>query len=545
MGSGVVQVAIALSGGVDSAVAALLLHRCVATWRDVEALWCSPRPLSLDEVVTAIAERRSWADLVTCFPQSWMAQHNPAAEIRYHPLFMKNWDDLADSFEGGGGAAHRRRWCGASWKDYDDATEVARKVGLLPDNGLLQLYDFSSRYVTACFDPMLNAYARGETLNVDVLCNSEVKFGALLRVLLDNGRAQYIATGHYSRTIALHNIEPCSDMIKDKMNNARVIARPFTAGNDLNDQTLFLSRLSRFQASRAIFPLGHVFGRKADVRAVARYFGLTNVSEKKTSTGLCFVGERYRRSRRAADGFCAFLTEYIAPSREEPSDVSAAGGAVTKFLDAGTDRAVPCTSFIIPGGYKWPEQPLLPAHCLTIGQRLQGLRAEGEPVTYYYVQCKEVLSPQGYMELTEDCCTRHLRAVWLVNSWDHRLLYRAVVKLRDVLLTMSREQLLPQLSSTQSQRRSVKDVRLRCCCCARHQEPLQAAELHFFASDVHETGDGGTRVHCATVEFSAPVRAPTAGQALVAYRRVALGVSEASSSTDPSAWFVAASGWIV
>lgn len=56
----------------------------------------------------------------------------------------------------------------------------------------------------------------------------------------------------------------------------------------MKDQSYFLSRLSPFQLSKALFPIGHLL--KSEVRALAKQAGLPN-AERKDSQGLCFIGK--------------------------------------------------------------------------------------------------------------------------------------------------------------------------------------------------------------------------------------------------------------
>lgn len=557
MTSQAVRVAVALSGGVDSAVAALFLCRCVSTWRDVEALWRSPRPLPLDTVMDAIVKRRAWADITQSSATTPM-QQNPTTAVHYFPLFMKNWDDVSEDSDGSAsdtcenvGGNHRRRWCEAAEQDYHDAAEVARFAGLLSESEALPLFNFSSHYVTSCFDRMLNSYARGNTLNVDVLCNSEIKFGALLHALHTSGRAQYVATGHYARTISLADTVFCSAAASESGNGryTRVIARPFTAGQDLNDQTLFLSRLSQLQLSNVIFPLGHVFQRKADVRVVASHLGLTRVSAKKTSTGLCFVGERYKRKAGKGGGFGAFLTEYMASAPEESGGKGVHADEETKYLDAETEQIIAADQLNIPGIVRRQDRTLLPAHYLTVGQRIRGAAGNSGSPRCYYVQRKEVSPIHGYEKCGENCCIRYLRNVWLVNRWNHPLLYNTLVKLSDVVLPLRMTQLL-MLSLAFPPSRSPRhgeegdEVCLRCSCCTRHQDPLHPAVLRFRACEVQEFA-GGTSVNFAVVEFDTPVRAATAGQTLVGYCPINPVTLSVSSAVHSASWYVVASGWII
>jgi tRNA-specific 2-thiouridylase len=72
--------------------------------------------------------------------------------------------------------------------------------------------------------------------------------------------------------------------------------------NSTKDQSYFLYRLNQQQLSKSIFPLGKLL--KKDVREIAKKEGLHN-SDKKDSTGICFIGER---------PFAEFLNKYIEDS---------------------------------------------------------------------------------------------------------------------------------------------------------------------------------------------------------------------------------------
>jgi tRNA-uridine 2-sulfurtransferase len=61
------------------------------------------------------------------------------------------------------------------------------------------------------------------------------------------------------------------------------------AADRSKDQSYFLHRLSQAQLASAVFPLAQL--QKTDVRRIAREAGLP-VHAKKDSTGICFVGER-------------------------------------------------------------------------------------------------------------------------------------------------------------------------------------------------------------------------------------------------------------
>lgn len=83
--------------------------------------------------------------------------------------------------------------CRQQVEDRHDAMRVAAKLDIP-----FQTWDFSEEYRQAVVDYMVQGYAAGRTPNPDVMCNREIKFGLFLKRALAEG-ADYIATGHYVR----------------------------------------------------------------------------------------------------------------------------------------------------------------------------------------------------------------------------------------------------------------------------------------------------------------------------------------------------------
>ena len=183
-------------------------------------------------------------------------------------VFMKNWED--DDGEG---------VCAAE-DDFRDVRSVCDRIGI-PYYSV----NFAKEYWDRVFSLFLDEYSRGRTPNPDVLCNREIKFKAFLEFALRLG-GERLATGHFVRTDGLGRLLKGSDSAKD--------------------QSYFLYMLKSAQLKRSVFPVGAM--TKAEVRAIARDHGL-RVSEKKDSTGVCFIGER---------NFRQFLKNYL-PAR--PGDM--------------------------------------------------------------------------------------------------------------------------------------------------------------------------------------------------------------------------------
>lgn len=178
-------------------------------------------------------------------------------------LFMKNWDDDSDGE------------C-SSESDYQDVVAVCRKLDI-PYYSV----EFIEEYRREVFDHFIAKYKAGYTPNPDVLCNREIKFNHFFKQAMKLG-ADYLATGHYCNKVYL--------------NGEWHLA---SAADDNKDQTYFLSSIRHDILSRVVFPLGNL--KKQEVREIAKKNQLPN-SEKKDSSGVCFIGER---------NFRKFLSRYI------------------------------------------------------------------------------------------------------------------------------------------------------------------------------------------------------------------------------------------
>src|SRR3989344_6074461 len=142
------RVAVGISGGVDSAVSALLLKEAGYAVTGVH-LYCWP----------------------------------PKSEVEKDGLTREEWI--------------KKNGCRA-----DEDRQMALKTALeleIP----FKVLDFSEEYNQRVIKYFYEEYEAGRTPNPDVLCNSEIKFGLFLGWALENG-FDYIATGHYARIAQCH-----------------------------------------------------------------------------------------------------------------------------------------------------------------------------------------------------------------------------------------------------------------------------------------------------------------------------------------------------
>jgi len=172
-------------------------------------------------------------------------------------LTMKTWD-----YANSGGSKKETGCC--SLDSINDAREVAVTMGF--HHFIVDIREEFGDYV---IDDFVDEYMAGRTPNPCILCNTHIKWSALLK-RADALDCEFIVTGHYA---------------KIKQENGR---RFVTQAVDKNkDQSYVLWGLSQECLARSIFPLGGY--TKPEIRQMAADRGYDELAKKAESYEICFV----------------------------------------------------------------------------------------------------------------------------------------------------------------------------------------------------------------------------------------------------------------
>lgn len=180
-------------------------------------------------------------------------------------LTMKTWDYASS------GVSSKETGC-CSLDSINDARSLAVAYGF-PH----YILDIRNEFGDFVIDNFVDEYLAGRTPNPCVLCNTHIKWEALLK-RADKLDCEFIATGHYAN-IRLEN------------NGRYVISK----GRDENkDQSYVLWGVSQKNLARTKFPLGNF--TKAEIRQMALEMGQTELAQKSESYEICFVPDNDYRS---------------------------------------------------------------------------------------------------------------------------------------------------------------------------------------------------------------------------------------------------------
>jgi len=150
-----------------------------------------------------------------------------------------------------------------SLEDVEDARSVAFRLGIP-----YYVFNFSDDFEQMVMKPFVESYERGDTPNPCIDCNRFLKFRHLLRRALEL-QCDVIVTGHYARI---------------EEHEGRFLLRKGV--DEKKDQSYVLYNLTQEELAHTMFPLGGL--NKSQIRQIAQEQGFIN-AQKPDSQDICFV----------------------------------------------------------------------------------------------------------------------------------------------------------------------------------------------------------------------------------------------------------------
>lgn len=180
---------------------------------------------------------------------------------------MKTWD-----YATSGVAAGSTKTTGCcSLDDINDARAICVDYGV-PH----MIYDIRNDFSDTVVNNFIDEYMNGRTPNPCILCNTHIKWGALLKIA-DSLNCEYIATGHYA-------------IIRNE-NNRYILS---SGVDSTKDQSYVLWGLPQEVLARTIFPVGEY--EKTEIRAIALDRGYPDMAKKSESYEICFIPDNNYRA---------------------------------------------------------------------------------------------------------------------------------------------------------------------------------------------------------------------------------------------------------
>jgi tRNA-uridine 2-sulfurtransferase len=179
-------------------------------------------------------------------------------------ITMKTWD-----YASSGGGKKETGCC--SLDSINDARNMAVSFGF-PH----YILDIRGEFGDHIINNFVEEYLAGRTPNPCVLCNTHIKWDALLK-RADMLDCEFIATGHYAR-------------VRDE-NSRRVV---YKGVDHTKDQTYVLWGLGQESLKRTFFPLGEY--KKTEIRKIAIEAGFADLANKSESYDICFVPDNDYRA---------------------------------------------------------------------------------------------------------------------------------------------------------------------------------------------------------------------------------------------------------
>jgi len=197
-------------------------------------------------------------------------------------VFMRYWGDVDDIIPSGEDFTN----C-CNIEAMNDAQRVCDHLGIP-----LRVMDLREKFRTDVVKPFLHGYEQGITPNPCVECNRTIKFELIDTILSESAEAEkgniFFATGHYIRT--MNSVDRHSGLTRiqstDPGRGQDDSIKMFIAKDTSKDQSYFLYSLTQEKLRKLLFPIGEY--TKPEIRELALKMNLP-VALKKESQEVCFI----------------------------------------------------------------------------------------------------------------------------------------------------------------------------------------------------------------------------------------------------------------
>ena len=207
-------------------------------------------------------------------------------------ITMKTWD-----YASAGGSKKETGCC--SLDSINDARQLAVDCGF--PHTILDIREEFGDYI---IDNFVDEYIAGRTPNPCVLCNTHIKWEALLK-RADMLGCEFIATGHYAQV--------------RKLDDRYVVSKGL---DESKDQSYVLWGVTQECLQRTIFPMGNF--HKKDIKQMAIDRGYHQLAAKSESYEICFIPDNDYR------GFLKRRVEGLEEKVKDGNFVSVSGEVVGK-----------------------------------------------------------------------------------------------------------------------------------------------------------------------------------------------------------------------
>ncbi len=245
------RIVLAMSGGVDSSVAA---HLLVEQGHEVIGVFMrhgEQSPVACGEQGAGSREQGERGE-----------ELEARSEEGRKTAHEKNKDGSGSPLPAPRSQLHHKQGC-CTASDAEDARRVADKLGIA-----FYALNLQAEFVQI-IDYFVKEYTAGRTPNPCVQCNNWIKFGKLFDYA-DSVGAEFVATGHYAR-------------LEKQADGSTALMRGVDASKD---QSYVLFGIRPDLLPRMMLPIGQF--EKSEIRRRAAEIGL-RVADKKDSQEICFV----------------------------------------------------------------------------------------------------------------------------------------------------------------------------------------------------------------------------------------------------------------